>query len=152
MTYQPRIHADPTYLQALGRAFYNFTYLEWVVIWIIVKLSSDGFSSVPSGKGATAGRIANALTKAIHDTSPPLPSDLRYRLVEVDKAYRDAIGYRNKLLHAHPYTADDGAQQLLYTGGPKWPLETVHEAAKLFEDAAIMGNAIFHGDLAQVRP
>lgn len=69
MTYQPRIPADQVYLQALGRAFYNFTYMEWGIIWTIVKLSSDGFDSVP--RGEPAGKIARALTKAIEGTSPP---------------------------------------------------------------------------------
>ena len=149
MTYRPRIAADPVYLQALGRAFYNFTYLEWVVVWTIVKLSPDGFVSVP--RGEPASKIAKALTKAIGVASPPLPSDLRRRLARFDAAYREAIRHRNKLLHAHPYTASNGAQQL-GGGGCEWPIEIVEAAAKLFEDAAVMGNEIFHGDLARARP
>ena len=43
---------DPDYLQAVGQALYNFTYLELVVVWTIVKLSADGFQSVPKGKPA----------------------------------------------------------------------------------------------------
>ena len=42
MTYESKIPADPDYLALLGRAFYNFTYMEWVVVWTIVKLSADG--------------------------------------------------------------------------------------------------------------
>ncbi len=149
MTYQPRIIVDPEYLQALGQAVYNFTFLEGIVIWTIVKLSPDGFNSVP--KGETALTIAKALTKAIANALPPLPNSLRLSLIKFDKSYRDAIPLRNKLLHAHPHTALDGAQQL---GGEgyAWPIDTVHDAAKFFEEAAMLGNDIFHGDLAKARP
>ncbi len=150
MDYQPRISADPVYLQALGRAFYNFTYLEWIVVCTIVKLSSDGFGSVP--RRETAGKIASALSKAIDKTTPPLPKDLRRRLVKFHEAYLENIQLRNKLLHAHPYTASSGAQQLSSGSDIKWPIEKVYEAAKLFEDAAITGNDILHGDLARMRP
>lgn len=149
MSYKSRIAADPIYLQAVGQAFYNFTYLEWVVIWTIVKLSSDGFQSLPRGKPASD--IAKALTKAIATTSPTLPTQLRRSLVKFDQSYRDAIQKRNKLLHAHPYTAKDGSQQL-GGGGLEWPIASVNAAAKLFEEAAIMGNDIFHGELTKVRP
>jgi hypothetical protein len=146
MAYQSRIPADPEYLKAVGRAFYNFTYLEWIVVWTIVKLSSDGFGSVPQRKPASY--IAKALTTAIAKTTPPLPDELRHGLVKFHASYLDAIARRNKLLHAHPYTAAGSAQQLA-GGGVEWPVETIDEAAKLFEEAAIMGNRIFHGELAK---
>ena len=59
MTNNSRISVDSDYLHDVGRAFYNFTYLEWVVVWTIVKLSADGFGSAP--KGQTASHIAKAL-------------------------------------------------------------------------------------------
>ncbi len=149
MTYRSRITADPAYIQALGQAVYDFTYLEWVVIWTIVKLSPDGFESIP--KGATAGKIASALEKAIGGASPPLPNNLRGALVKFSESYRYALRIRNKLLHAHPYTASDGLPRLL-AGDHDWSVEKVKAAAKLFDDAASMGNAIFHGDLAEARP
>ena len=149
MTYNSRIPADSDYLNAVGRAFYNFTYLEWGVVWTIVKLSADGFGSVPRGKPASD--IAKALIKAIAATEPPLPDKLRRDLVKFHESYLAAIGRRNTLLHAHPYTAPDGSQQL-GGGGVDWPVEVVDEAAKFFEDAAITGNAIFHGELKAARP
>jgi hypothetical protein len=147
--YQSSIPADPEYLRALGTAFYNFTYLEWVVVWTIVKLSANGFGSVPRGEPASV--IAKALIKAIDSTSPPLPPGLRQKLVKFHESYVAAIRSRNKLLHAHPYTAGGGVQQL-GGGGLEWPMSAVNEAAQLYEQAAIEGNAIFHGDLARVRP
>ena len=149
MEYESRITADPAYLQALGQAFYNFTYLEWVVIWTIVKLSANGFDSVP--RGQTASYIAAAFIKALDTTYPPLPPKLRLELAQFHKAYLEATKTRNQLLHAHPYTAQDGAQQL-GSRGVEWPIMNIHEAAKQFEDAAIMGNDVFHGKLASARP
>lgn len=149
MTYDSRIPADSDYLQALGRAFYNFTYLEWVVVSTIVKLSADGFGSVP--RAQPASHIAKALIKAIAAAEPPLPDRLRRSLVNFYESYLAAIARRNKLLHAHPYTASDGTQQL-GGGGVEWPSNLVDEAAQFFEAAAIAGNTIFHGELKTVRP
>lgn len=149
MAYKSRIPADPEYVQALGTAFYNFTSLEWVVIWTIVKLSADGYESVPKQK--TASHIAKALIRAIDTTTPALPSSLRRELVKFHQNYLKAIRQRNKLLHAHPYTEADGTQRLM-GGGSQWSIEEVEAAAKLFEDACIEGNEIFHGALARVRP
>ena len=147
--YESRIPADPAYLQAVGRAFYNFTYLEWIVVWTIVKLSSDGFGSVPKGK--PSGYIASALIKAIDATAPPLSSGLRKSLAKFHRNFLAAIDSRNKLLHAHPYTAPGGMQQL-GGAGIEWPLEEVIATAKQFEAIAIEGNAIFYGSLAKERP
>ena len=65
MTFQSRIQVHPNYIKALGTAFYNFTYLEWIVMWTIVKLSESGFEAVP--RGQTASFIAKALAKAIEN-------------------------------------------------------------------------------------
>jgi len=149
MVYHSRISADPAYIEALGRAFYNFTYLEWIVVWTIVKLSPDGFGSVPRGKSSSY--IAGALIRAIEATSPPLSQGLRHSLVKFHEAYLGAIRSRNKLLHAHPYTATGGLQRLR-GGTHDWPMEAVILAAKQFESAALHGDALFHGTLTQERP
>lgn len=149
MTYNSRIPASSEYLQSVGRAFHNFTYLERVVVWTIVKLSADGFDSAP--RGQTASVIAKALIRAIDGTLPPLSVTLRAQLVRFHGQYVEAIRKRNKLLHAHPYTSRDGQQQL-QGGGVEWPITTVDEAAQFFETAALDGNGVFHGELAQVRP
>jgi hypothetical protein len=123
--------------------------MEWIVVWTIVKLNSDGFGSVP--KGRPSGDIARALIKAIDETAPPLSSGLRKRLIKIHERYLAAVRRRNKLLHAHPYTAPGGMQQL-GGAGIEWPLEEVIAAAKQFESIAIDGNAIYYGDLAKERP
>ena len=85
MTYQSRIPVDQGYVKGLGTAFYNFTYLEWTAIWIIVKLSASGFHSVPTGK--TARYIATALKNAIDTTSPPISAAMRKRLLDFHQSF-----------------------------------------------------------------
>ena len=106
---ESRIPADPAYLQALGRAVYNFTYLEGIIVGTIVKLSSG--ASEAGTKGKTSKEIARVLIKAI-DTTPPLSSGLRKRLAKFHERFLAASTSRNKLLHARPYTAPGGMQQL----------------------------------------
>jgi hypothetical protein len=114
--------------------------MEWIVVWTIVKLSSDGFGSVP--KGRPSGEIARALIVAIDATAPPLSSDLRKRFAKFHERYLAAVRRRNKLLHAHPYTAPGGIQQL-GGAGIEWPLEGVIAATKQFEAIAMEGNDIY---------
>ena len=101
--YKSRIPADAVYLTAVGQAFYNFSYLEWVAIWTIVKLSPNGFASVPEGEHSI--KIADALSAAIADTSPELDGPLREKLKNFTNHYREAIQSRDALLSSHPYTA-----------------------------------------------
>ena len=152
MTYESRIKANPAYLQALGRAFYNFQCLELMAIWTIVVLSSDGYGSVPRGKGATAGKIAGALNNAIQNTALPLDQPLPAQLAKFHAEFRKAVELRNKLLHAQPYTAPDRTQQLFYDGGPAWPIDDVYAAAKRFEAVAVWAAESFWDDLVKARP
>ncbi len=100
MAYQSRIPADPDYIPALGQALYNFTYLEWIVVWTIVKLSHNGFDAVPTGK--PGGQIATALIQAIENTSPPLPKTLRLRLVKFHESYLAVYAVEtNYFTHTH---------------------------------------------------
>jgi hypothetical protein len=148
VTYTSRIPADPTYLAALGRAHYNFVYLEWIVVSTIVRLRDGDWSEVPQRR--PAGHILIALCRSIEQATPPLPNGLRARLRSFSKAFDDCIDVRNKLLHAHPFTADGGAQQV-GSPGREWSLDRIHDAAKQFEDAAITGNDIYHGELAAAK-
>ena len=92
MVYQSRIPADSDYIVSVGRAFYNFTYLEWIVVWTVVKLSANGFADVPLGK--SAGHLARAFIKAIDATSPSLSQALRKNLIDFHKRYLDSIDSR----------------------------------------------------------
>ena len=149
MTYQSRIPADDEYLFKLGRAFYNYTYLEAIVVQTIAKVSVNGFESVPKGK--PAGAIAKALKEAVDTAEPALPAPLVKSLKDFRTHFATAIRWRNKLLHAHPYTTPDDQQRLM-GGDHSWPFEQVDQAAQFFEEAAIEGSDIYHGQLKAARP
>ncbi len=144
MAYVSRIPADEQYLAALGRAFYNFTYLEWTVISTIARLDPRGFEAVPQGQSARY--IARALAQALERADPPVDAKLSRQLREVQVRYLAAIRTRNQLLHAHPFTDHDGAQQLSANHTP-WTTEGVQSAAQEFEEAALFTNGVFHGAL-----
>jgi hypothetical protein len=146
---QWRVPVDPEYVDAVGRAFYNFDYMEWIVIWTVVKLSPDGFQNVPDGTSST--RIADTFERTIDTTLPPLSDELRKSLTGFAENYRKAISSRDSLILAHPFTAAGGMQELGGLGRT-WDLALLTEIAKFSEDVAISGNAIFYGDLAKERP
>lgn len=148
MAYHSRLSADPEYLRALGQALYSFTWTEWVVIYTIVALNRDTWDAVP--KGETAAKIARALEQSIKDTTLPLDGALRKDLGNFAEGFRTAIRSRNKLLHAHPYTAGGGTQQL-GGGGVEWSMSEVEGAIELFETVGIRGNDIFHGPLKHAK-
>ena len=147
MTYDSRIQADPDYLAALGRAFYNFTYLEWIIISTIAKLSAQGHAAVPWGQPASF--IARALLDAVNAADPPLDQPLRRSLLRVHQRFRAAIKTRNRLLHAHPFTNHEGAQRL-GADHREWTMDEVDDAARHFEKAAIEANGVYHACLGQV--
>ncbi len=133
-----RIPTDDEYTAMLGRAVYNFTYYEWVVVWTIEK-SEPGYLLHYSKKGPTAGSVATKFKTVV------IGADAR--LAACAATFDDLRKERNKLLHAHPYTAANGVQQLGYRGhhpSAEWPLPEVEKAALAFEDAACELNGLFH--------
>jgi hypothetical protein len=146
MCYQPRIIADPNYLLLLGQTLYNFTYLEWIVIWVIAKLNEDGLAGIP--KSEPSAEIAKALTQAVVTAGPRLTAALRRDVARFDARFRTAIRTRNDLFHAHPFTTDqavrDGAREY------EWPRPVLGAAAKLFEDVAIEGDDLLHNGLSKL--
>jgi len=142
-TYNPRIPVDPEYVQAIGRAFYNFTYLEKIVFDLIYKLSG---TSPP--KGATASVVAKSFLNAIGNPIRTLPRKVQGRLRAFHGDFLAMKRKRDKLLHARPFTAVCGSQRLA-AGEHDWTMENVYEAAKAFEDAAVCGSDLFHGGPAK---
>jgi hypothetical protein len=68
-------------------------------------------------------------------------------LDDVQQKFSQLVKVRDQLIHAHPGTAPDGAQQLFYSGRhgrTKWPMEQVEKTAIDFEEAAIAANNLFH--------
>lgn len=133
-----RIPADGEYTAMLGRAVYNFTYYEWVVVWTIEKIQ-PGYLNRYSQEGPTAGVVASKFKAVIAGADP--------RLAACAARFDDLRKERDKLLHAHPYTAENGVQQLGYRGrhpSTEWPLPEVEKAALAFDNAACELNHLFY--------
>ncbi len=47
-------------------------------------------------------------------------------------------------MHGNPYTAEGGAQQLLYDGRQEWRVQDILDAARDFDDAAIEAANLLH--------
>lgn len=133
-----RIPADDEYTAMLGRAIYNFTYYEWGVVWMIEKIH-PGYLQHYSSKGPTAGVVAAGFLVAANSLDP--------RIAACAAQFDRLRIERDKLLHAHPYTAVGGVQQLSYRGrhpGAEWPLPDIENAARKFDDAACELNNLFY--------
>ncbi|WP_441289350.1 hypothetical protein ACSRUE_00765 [Sorangium sp. KYC3313] len=149
-TYTPRIGSDPAYIQAVGQAFYNFTYLEWSVIWLVAKLKSGYFGEIESANPPkTAGTIRRDLAHEA-TASKKIDAPTRAKLVAISRRFDQATRRRNLLLHAHPFTDQDGNQLL---GGlshgtrQTWTIDDVLGVAEEFEVLAREANAVLHQDL-----
>jgi len=142
-----RVPANDGYTAMLGRAVYNFAYYEWIVIWTIDRLEPgfvDQYSQHP--RGVTSGIVANAFTGAVEAASH-LPSDLKASLANEASRFMLLVDERNRLIHAHPYTAEGGAQQLGYSGRlprAEWEPQDVENVALQFDEAAVALNDLFH--------
>ncbi|WP_437980431.1 hypothetical protein [Sorangium sp. So ce117] len=149
-TYIPRIGSDPAYITAIGQAFYNFTYLEWNIIWLVAKLKSGYFGEIETANPPkTAGTIRRDLASEAM-ASNKIDAPTRAKLVALAKRFDQATRQRNLLLHAHPFTDQDGNQLL---GGlshgtrQTWTIDDVLGVAEEFEVVAREASAILHQDL-----
>jgi len=145
---------EPSYLQAIGQFVWNFALLEWDVVYIVVKLNNDEWTK--TRLNSTSGDISKALARSIEEQAARLPTAYVIRLRAFAKHYEADILERNGLLHVHPYTASDGAQQL---GGEdrkkvlrEWTLERLREHAELFKVHQREGNALLHEYVREFAP
>lgn len=144
MDYQFRIPVDEQYLLAIGRATYNFTYLEKVIVDIIAKIGNSEHNSIPAK--ATAGTICKRLEQLIPTSDPHIRSEL----VSIHSSFKNAIDInRNKLLHAHPYTSIDGEQQIGYPD-KEWTVELIYQVAKEFELIAIESSKLYYDKIVKL--
>jgi hypothetical protein len=131
---------------AVGRAAYNFAYLEWGIVWLAETMEPGFVAAVGS---LTAGQIADRFEQFVNriaNTDPDLP-----RLKALAASFFDLVDDRNALVHGRPYTAQGDEQRLLYNGRKgrrDWTIEDIIEAARSFEKAAIeAGNLLHNGRL-----
>ena len=112
------IPANDQYLRELGRATYNFAYLEWAVVWL-TETTEPGFLS--EATTLTAGHIAKKFTNAVEKV--PASDQDKIELADLARRFGELVEERNRLIHGNPYTAETGEQRLLYSGkhgGKDW--------------------------------
>ena len=142
-----RIPASDEYLRALGRATYNFAYLEWGIIWL-AEILQPGFHRNASGK--TAGKIAGCFSKAVELLDDTQPSKIRLRALASD--FTQIVDDRNSLMHGNPHTARTGEQRLLYAGrhGRRdWTIKLMTRFSSRSATAAVETNDLLHDGLLQ---
>ena len=138
MQERPKIPVADEYVSALGRAAYNFSYLEWGVVWLAETLSPDFLKRVP---GMTAGMIANEFQALANRCSEPDASELQ----SLGSTFKSLVADRNALFHGVPYTAANDEQRLLHigpTGRRDWSVEAICHAGGKFEEAALQAKSI----------
>lgn len=142
-----RIPAAEDYLRALGRATYNFAYLEWGVIWLTETLQS-GF--LRKASTMTAGQIAECFSKAVKMLDDTDPDKIRLRTLASD--FIQIVADRNSLMHGNPHTAQTGEQRLLYEGrhGRRdWTIESMTQFSAHAATASIEAGDVLHSGRLQ---
>jgi len=142
-----RVPANDTYVALLGRAVYNFAYLEWAVIYTIETLA-PGYLAEYTGaaRPMPSSVVANTLRERVIGRTD-LSSDLKDKLAACADRFSRLVNDRNRLIHGHPYTAEGGNQQLSYQGrlpSTSWSIDEVEVIAREFDDAACEMNDVFH--------
>ena len=137
-----RIPVDEEYLRALGRATYNFVYLEWSIICLTETLQK-GFVKKASPK--TARDISNSFcneVKLLDDTR-----SFKVPLQALAGEFSQIVIERNCLMHANPYTAKTGEQRMRYDGphGHRdWTIELMTEFSGRTAAAAREAGNLLH--------
>jgi hypothetical protein len=133
---------DPEYIEALGRAVYNFAVLEISVVWIVEHFK-PGYLGEYGAQEKTAGTLAGEFTEVTQLTKGHAAvADLTAN----SESFALLKERRNKLLHANPaILMIDGqlshglhhqAQDIL------WDIGTVRQAAVDFAAAAEKANIL----------
>ena len=136
-----RIPVSDDYIRALGRATYNFAYLEWGIIWLSETIERGFLTEVPS---MTAGQIATHFSRLALKQE----GDDKERLIALACSFTTLVQDRNRLMHGNPYTAENGIQQLLYNGrhGQKrWSESDIMDFADKVASASIEAGQLLHG-------
>jgi hypothetical protein len=136
-----RIQVAQEYAEALGRAAYIFSYLEWSVVWCIDRMEPNYIQTVSR---KTAGQIAKDLLRI----SEGLPLGcLRETIVPLAEQFHFLVQERNSLLHSNPGSALDGSQ-LLFRDGHAWKQGDIEALSDRFANLAIRTNELLHGELS----
>lgn len=141
-TPRERIPVDKKYIQALGRAAYNFAYLEWGIIWLAETIDA-GF--INRSRKWTAGHLALKFSN-VADNIDESESD-KARIVDLSKEFNHLAKERNKLLHGNPFTGAGGEQRLQHRGKhgkTDWTIEIINEFSDRLAIASTEAGNLLH--------
>ena len=142
-----RVPVAEDYLSALGRATYNFSYLEWGVIWLTEALQ-PGFLQMASTM--TAGNIEEKFSSVVKKLDKTDPDKARLKILA--RNFSDLVPDRNSLMHGNPHTALSADQRLLYDGkhGRKdWTLDSMRDFSSRTATASIEVGKLLHNGRLQ---
>lgn len=137
-----RIPAEDRYLRALGRATYNFAYLEWGVVWLTETLEPGFLKKV---RKLTAGQISEYFRHVV-DRLPESDPD-KPALSALSSSFSTLVEDRNRLMHGNPFTAPGGEQRLLYDGkhGRRdWTIELMRDFSSQTAVASSAAGKLLH--------
>ena len=135
----PGAPADDRYVEVIGRALYNFAYIEWEVLYL-GSLLVPGFVNRDAGNDSrTIAREFSLLAEVGRERFPGL-KDIADRFAIAEQS-------RVELLRATPFTGPLGAQILHSEGtaAPKqWDMEAVSKYLTDLESLATDADVLFY--------
>ncbi len=134
MTTSWRIAARDDYLTALGRAVFNFGYLQWVVETTTGLLAPGYMDAQPAAPAAVAD-ITVRFSRAVRHCRFLDAADQQALEAQVDR-FKALVGRRNDLIRGHPLTEESGAQEIQFGGS----LMTVPDAIALASTTGALAN------------
>ena len=150
MSYRRHIRVHKFYVAALGRAVYNFAYLEWTMV-LLGETLSPGF--IDAAGRRTARQIAGRF-KTLVDAVPSGDLD-KARLTALAHAFCDLVKRRNGLVHGRPLTASKSKAGLAGSCSDAFDglsQDDIIAAAKSFEIAAVEAQGLLHTATAHTTP
>lgn len=139
-----RIPVEDRCLRALGRATYNFAYLEWGIVWLTETIQFGFLNEVHQ---LTAGQIASRFSQAVGKLAD---NPDKVALQSLATSFTKLVEDRNRLMHGNPFTATGGEQRLLYDGkhGRKdWTFHLIEEFSEKTATAGIEAGRLLHSGL-----
>ena len=106
-----RIPSDEDYVVLLGKAVYDFTYLEWAMKYLGWALDRDFLTK---SADYTSNRICKELSNLKLDNVQS--ADRRQAYVEAVDLFKELVVGRDQLIHSNPYTDKHEGQRLNYRG------------------------------------
>jgi len=134
------------YVDALGRAAFTFSSLEWQVVWCAEKISPGALRKIVD-KEMTAGQIA----KTFVDITRNMPkSKEREELKAFADQFMELVGVRNNIMHGKPCTGPNGEARL--SGERVIEIPDLEAAADDFVECGSKLNGVFYGFLETYEP